>query len=308
MAKSAVVGYMGCVPAPPAVPLAPRPPSWATTLVRAPAKEIKVVDAAFAAGAALAILDSLVRQNAPFAGAWRRRLALKAAAASLEGRAGDETSLRDALALTKPGGDPGPAGRVYAAWRALASGRQLADVAGHLGASLAASNFVAAALDIHGRVLAPAPLAAAAVATGVTANWPHATPLAFAVADGVLAARLGWRTPLPLLALEVLSARPHDAAWPAACCAAYARAATRACDLHAELAQAAARLESVAPKLRAKGAGAAFSALLDDDAVSSAADIAGMSDRGLRRLFDRLVALGAVRELTGRPTFRLYGL
>jgi hypothetical protein len=33
-----------------------------------------------------------------------------------------------------------------------------------------------------------------------------------------------------------------------------------------------------------------------------------MSERGARRLFDRLVALGAVRELTGRATFRLNGL
>jgi hypothetical protein len=58
----------------------------------------------------------------------------------------------------------------------------------------------------------------------------------------------------------------------------------------------------------AKGAAAALAALLDDDAVSGATEIAGMSERGLRRLFDRLVQLGAVRELTGRPTFRLYGL
>jgi len=48
--------------------------------------------------------------------------------------------------------------------------------------------------------------------------------------------------------------------------------------------------------------------LLDDDAVAAAAPIAGLSDRARRRLFERLVALGAARELTGRPTFRLYGL
>jgi hypothetical protein len=33
-----------------------------------------------------------------------------------------------------------------------------------------------------------------------------------------------------------------------------------------------------------------------------------MTDRAARRLCDRLVDLGVVRELTGRPTFRLYGV
>jgi hypothetical protein len=60
--------------------------------------------------------------------------------------------------------------------------------------------------------------------------------------------------------------------------------------------------------LRAKGKTGALEALLDDDAVSAAAPIPGLSDRARRRLFERLASLGAARELSGRPTFRLYGL
>jgi predicted ArsR family transcriptional regulator len=62
--------------------------------------------------------------------------------------------------------------------------------------------------------------------------------------------------------------------------------------------------------LRARGAGRVIDMLLADDAVTPAAAAAraGLSDRAARRLFDRLVALGAVRELSGRDVFRIYGL
>ena len=90
---------------------------------------------------------------------------------------------------------------------------------------------------------------------------------------------------------------------------AYARAAARACDLSAELERRAQKLLEATPKLRAKGAPAALAALLDEDSLSASSRIGGqISERGTRRLFDRLVALDAVRELTGRATFRVYGL
>jgi len=156
----------------------------------------------------------------------------------------------------------------------------------------------------------------------VVALRPDAELLAFWLADAVLAARLRWGSAgapaVPLLAGPLLHSslktgegrrpRPGDADWPRLCCLAYARAAAAGCDLGADLSRRAEKLNSVAPKLRAKGAGAVVTALLDDDALAPAARLGGMSDRGMRRLCDRLVTLGAARELTGRPTFRLYGL
>jgi hypothetical protein len=65
--------------------------------------------------------------------------------------------------------------------------------------------------------------------------------------------------------------------------------------------------------LRVKGAARAVAALLADDVLaatdlcrSSSANLG--SDRAARRLLERLVELGALRETTRRPTFRLYGL
>jgi hypothetical protein len=128
------------------------------------------------------------------------------------------------------------------------------------------------------------------------------------IADSVLAQKLGWPIPLPLLAAGLGRRRPGQEEEFSGVAIAYARAAAAAVDLHGELARRAAFLIATAPRLRAKGAGAVVTALLDDDAVAPAARLGGMSDRGMRRLCDRLVTLGAARELTGRPTFRLYGL
>jgi hypothetical protein len=75
----------------------------------------------------------------------------------------------------------------------------------------------------------------------------------------------------------------------------HARAALWAIDLSAELGRRAKRLLAIAPKLRARGADDVVARLLSNDAIVASERIAGMSDWGLRRLFDRLVDLGAVR-------------
>lgn len=83
-----------------------------------------------------------------------------------------------------------------------------------------------------------------------------------------------------------------------------------------DLARRAEALRAVAPKLRAKGSDAAFELFLTEDAVSPASMLSprirgtsvAMTDRAARRFCDRLVDLGVARELTGRPTFRLYGI
>src|SRR5271157_5965167 len=99
----------------------PRPPAWAR--LSGSFRDHSEADALYFAGAALAALDSVVRSDPPWAGVWRRRLALKSAAAvvrNLLNRREDEAALRDAIALARPGEALGPAGRVYAAFRILA--------------------------------------------------------------------------------------------------------------------------------------------------------------------------------------------
>jgi hypothetical protein len=301
-------------------PTLPPFPPWAR--LDAPTTE---TGAAFRAGAALAALDARVQAEVPFAGVWRCRLALKAAAASarIARRGEDEAMLRDAFFLRHSGADPGPGGRLLLAWRGLDRSTPLDDdavlhvavffglqVDEALKIAIAGAQQLATSNDV-------APLAAAQTLRFVCTQRPDAEMLATWLADAVLAARLKWPRPLPLIAaalinpsLRTLGRRPHpnDSSWVLSCYAAYARAAAQACDLFAELERNSQKLLAVERRLRAKGAKAVIAKLHDEDAVPPSAPIGAISGRGLRRLFDRLVALGAVRELTGRPTFRLYGL
>jgi Protein of unknown function (DUF1403) len=159
------------------------------------------------------------------------------------------------------------------------------------------------------------PIAAAAEVAAISQQKrPDAATLALWLADAVLAHRLKWPAPVPLIAGQIrrsdlrAAARPEaDGAWQTSWALAYARAAAAAADLYGELARRAHHLLAAAPKLRGRDAARRVEILLMEDAQAATAG-ARATDRSSRRLFDRLVAIGAARELTGRPTFRLYGL
>jgi len=283
-------------------PVLPPPPGW---IMSGSAESLEV--AAFRSGAALAHLATVTADPALPQALWRDRLALAAAGscAAMAGRREGQGALRDALHLTGPGDDPGPAGRIARQWsRAAARPVSVA----HLAATLQgiAARRIALFLDATG----PTPVdRAALVVEAALTDHPRMEVDALILADAALARSLGASHVLPLLALTLkprdLRLRGDDLRM--ACHRAVASGVAQALPLAGELARAAARLRAVAPKLRAKAAGRAVDLFLSRDALAPAA-LTFMSDRAARRLCDRLVALGALRELTGRDTFRLYGV
>jgi hypothetical protein len=299
-------------------------PAWATPRVRTD----DPVEAAFMAGSALNALDNLVRAEPEWDGAWRHRLALKAAAASMKliGRSEDEPALRDTWLLRQHGDDPGPAGNVLAAWRRL-TGRSLPPAINDLRAVVAllavgwSDGFGELIDDVRDDVRggAPAPKVAARVAAAVMRQDPKAEVLAWWLADCALSWRMGWRHAVPILSSQIHApllrsgpegrrARPDIDAFEPAVFIAAALGAAEACRLAADMATRAERLRAAVPKLRSKVAGEVIERLVGDDAVSGSLTTKNLSRWASRRLFDRLVELGAVRELSGRPTFRIYGI
>ncbi|KAB2912942.1 MAG: DUF1403 family protein [Dechloromonas sp.] len=298
----------------------PYPPSW----LRSPGAGDHELDAACVAGAALALFHGAAGADLPGRGVWLDRQALRAAVfcCAAAGRREGEPDIRDAVHMTPTGENPGPAGRLYGFWREAArrspeldddkisAGRRLLGLSPSTADDLVAIARELAAGDRVGMV-------AAVELTARFATLPaEAEPFALWLADIVLARRSGWPITVPLFACALQRprggvgrlVRQEPDTWRREVLAGIAAAALEGLAHAQDLAARARRLAAAVPRLRAKGAEPLLAALLERDAVAPATPMPTMTARSRRRLFDRLVGLGLVRELTGRPTFRLYGL
>ncbi|WP_226951491.1 DUF1403 family protein [Rhizobium terrae] len=302
----------------------PRLPAWALPRGR----DISEADAAFTAGISLKLLDDLIRSDPPWLGCWRDRIALKSAAvvAKMVGRNEDEHALRDALLLTAAGDDPGPGGNLFLAARMMTrrSGTIttpfIKEFAGLLGIrwdeGLASITDIVDSATQSGRA---APFAVADLITAISAVRPDAEVLALGLADVVLAQKLKWPKPMPLLLPERFGpafrtiggrgrVRPGELAYPKAICLALVDGVDAALRSAVDIDRRATRLLAVAPKVRTKGAEPVIRRLLTEDAVPASAPGSTLSRWAANRLFERLESSEAVRELSGRSAFRIFGL
>jgi hypothetical protein len=276
-------------------------PEWVTS----PHAET-LEDGAFFSGAALNFLHLVLgREDVPQA-LLRDRLALRAAAAcvAFSGRPERAGELRDVAHLLRPGDLPGPAGETYLAWRRAVERPVSIKALGRVLPAFEPSQ-IATWLDAG----KGAPVTRAAMALeAVLHEAPRADVAGLILADAALAQALGWDYLVPLLtpSLKRADLRKQGEELRFVCHRALVSSVVEAARLAADLARRAAHLNAVAPKLRAKGADDSVKMFLSRDAVAPSA--LPLPDRAARRLCDRLVGLGAVRELTGRDTFRLYGV
>ena len=303
----------------------PKLPTWVTS---GRAETLETVT--FRSGVALTVLDALVsdpRHGVPTK-LLGNRLALKAATATskLEGRLAREADIRDAYHLTPAGEARGPDGDLLAFWRDAArlklTGRNWHDgLKGVVGAAFADDvlRWIAAGAE---RAKTHGPLAGCvAVMRAVLEMDDRAERIACLLSDIALAQVLGWKVVLPMTAphLTKTMLRDLDADGLGVEIAVQARLLNSIEDtirLAQDLATRAAALRAVTPKLRAKGSKAAADLFLSEDAIGPSMMLSPtidgttipMTDRAARRFCDRLVELGVARELTGRPTFRLYGI
>ncbi|WP_415400809.1 DUF1403 family protein [Tateyamaria sp. SN3-11] len=285
---------------------------------------------AFRSGAVLTVLDQLAsdpRHGVPMK-LLANKLALCAATATskLEGRLAREADIRDAYHLTPPGEARGPDGDLLAFWREAArlklTGRDwqaaLKRLVGPEFETEIDGWLQSAAIhsQTHG------PLAGCvAVMRSVLRADDRAERVACLMSDVVLARFLNWPSVLPISTQYLTKAMLRDLLGDGQGVELPVQqlrlqSIEETIRLARNLAQRGAALRTVAPKLRAKGSDAAVALFLSEDAVAPSTMLSPMiqgtsflmTDRAARRFCDRLVELGVARELTGRPTFRLYGV
>lgn len=285
---------------------------------------------AFTSGAALAMLDVVVRDpSGTLPGALLRdRMALEAAVAclKLENRHEVTSDIRDAVCLARAAEALGPAGEMFMAWRKLARMNLTASGWKDRVTRLLPQQVVEAMPEFGS--IAGSPVAQVSqILAVILRQFPRQEAAALMLADVALARALGWDHVLPSLAAHIarkdiraIADGVGDPVLHVAPTLCVHQAMVAACDgairSAADLSRRAEELLAIAPKLRAKGSDEVLELFLSHDAVSPSGMLSpiiqgttvAMTDRAARRLCDRLVELGVVRELTGRSTFRLYGI
>lgn len=303
----------------------PKLPSWVTSRQ---AETLETV--AFRSGAALTVLDQLISDESYSVPVklLANRLALSAATATskLEGRLAQKADIRDAYHLTPRGEARGPDGDSLAFWRDVArlklTGRDWHDdVQGLVGAAFA-DDVLRLITSGAARAKTQGPLAGCvAVMRAVLEADDRAERIACMLSDIVLARAMNGTAVLPGTAQHLTKTMLRDliANGQGADLKVQAGLLISIEDtirLARDLASRATLLQAAAPKLRAKGSDAAVALFLSEDAIGPSMMLSPiikgttipMTDRAARRFCDRLVELGVARELTGRSTFRLYGI
>ncbi|TCL68439.1 uncharacterized protein DUF1403 [Rhizobium sp. BK251] len=263
-------------------------PTWSASLpgwTLARGRDVGEHDAVFAAGIALKSLDDLIRADPPWIGCWCDRLALKSAAvaAGMLGRSEEEYALRDAVLLMPEYGDPGPAGRLFLATRLLARQsrmpgtpfvKELATLF-----SIRWDDDLASITDLIDTAIQSgraAPLVVADLISAITSLRADAEVLALGLGEVVLAVKLKWPKPVPLLlptrfgsAFRTTGgrgrARPGEPAYPKAICLAVVSSVEAALQSAPDIDRRAARLMAAVPKVRTKGGDAVIQKLRNED-------------------------------------------
>lgn len=299
-------------------------PAWALDKKTAATE----TDAAFMAGAALNSLDGFIKKGHAWLGCWRSRLALHCAlsANQMLGRETDEAALRDAVLMARAGENAGPAGNVLLATRLLKtrmdfiSSKTLQSLAELFTLKWdAALADIPSALDDLMQKPQAAPFAVAQIVTTIHAVRPDAEVLAWWLADWVLGQRLGWDLPVPLFlsqrygpAFRISGGKgrvmPGEAGFSRAVCLAVVYGTEDALQLANDIGRRADRMIANSGKIRTKGGDRIIWQLLNEDAVSASAPGTDLSRWASSRFFERLESFGGVRELSGRSTFRIYGI